>query len=118
MAASKTSTTLTASGTLTAGTPITSSALSLATTDFCTLVALVTNGATGPTLPAIWTVQLSTDGGTTYYNIPIGTAGTTASTTYYFVYDIPAGIQSVKSNFSGNTAQNCTVECQASSGNW
>ncbi len=117
MAASKTNTVVQASGTLTAGTPITSSVVTLTTYDFATVVALVTNGGTGPTLPAIVTIQISMDN-TTFWNAYIFTAGITASTTYTFTQDLPAGIQYAKVNFASNTAQNVTVACHLSAGTW
>ncbi len=117
MAASKSNTVLQTSGTLTAGTPITSSVVTLTTYDFATFVALVTNGATGPTLPAIVTIQISMDN-TTFWNAYVFTAGITASTTYTFVQDLPPGIQYMKVNFASNTAQNCTVASHISYGTW
>lgn len=117
MAATKTNTVVQASGTLTAGTPITSSVVTLTTYDFATVAALVTNGGTGPTLPAIVTIQVSMDN-TTFWDAYVFTAGTTLSTTYTFIQDLPAGVQYAKVKFSGNTAQNCTVACHLTGGTW
>lgn len=117
MSATKTNTVVQASGTLTAGTPITSSVVTATTSDFATVVALVTNGSTGPTLPAVVTIQVSLDN-TTFFDAYVFTAGTILSTTYNFVQDLPSGIQYFKVKFSGNTAQNVTVACHATIGTW
>lgn len=117
MAATKGTAVLTASGTLTAGTPITSSATNLTAQDYATVTAIITNGGTGPTLPAILTIQTSFDN-STFRNAYAFTAGTVASTTYTFTQVLDPGVQYVKTNFAGNTAQNCTVASEVGYGTW
>lgn len=117
MTAAKGVAALTASSTLTAGTPITSSSASFTGQDFMTVTAIITNGTTGPTLPAILTIQTSFDN-TTFTNAYVFTAATTASTTYSFTQALDPAVQYVKTTFSGNTAQNCTVRSEVGYGTW
>ena len=117
MAASKTVTSLVAAGTLTAGTPINSSAATLTTYDFATVLATITNPATAPTAPAVLTILVSGDN-TTYYTIGTYPAGLVASAAYGFDVPLDPGISYVKITFSGNTGSNCTVVAQVALGTW
>jgi hypothetical protein len=117
MAATKGTAVLTASGTLTAGTPITSSAVNISAQDYATVTAVITNGGTGPTLPAIVTIQTSFDN-TTFRSVMSQTANTVASAVNTFTFAIDPAVQYVKTNFAGNTAQNCTVASEIGYGTW
>jgi hypothetical protein len=64
------------------------------------------------TAGATFQVQWSEDGGTTYYNSPVYTAGLTAAT-YYWVVSIPATATHVKVVFTqqtGGTSSTCTAQ--------
>lgn len=72
-----------------------------------TLTVQVTNGGTGPTIPANVTVQVSADN-TTYVTWAADTAGVTASTTYSFGYQLPPEVAYARVVIGGNTAQSVT----------
>jgi hypothetical protein len=102
--------TLQASASNTAGSTTTSSTWNLATALGGVLSARITNGATGPTIACTVTVNLSTDGGTTWRAYDSALAGVTNAGVFDFDFPIPDGIANVQAVFTGNTAQTVTVE--------
>ncbi len=75
-----------------------------------TIEARITNGGTGPTIPADFVVQISYDGGTTWRDFSRQTAGVTAATSYDFAVEIPPSVKTARTSFQSNTAQAVTVE--------
>jgi CO/xanthine dehydrogenase Mo-binding subunit len=76
-----------------------------------TITVQVTNGGTGPTIPANITVQVSADN-TTFVQWAMDTAGVTASTTYSFGYQLPPEIAYARVVVGSNTAQSVTGVAQ------
>jgi hypothetical protein len=80
-------------------------------------VAQVANGGTGPTIGCDFVLELSNDGGTTWFEWSRQTAGTTASTTYRFAFALGIGAGGdfghYRARFTGNTAQSITCQCDA-----
>lgn len=66
------------------------------------------------TTPASFTVQVSPDGGTTWYNLTTLTAGTVGSTTpYQWIIDVPITAESVQvvySSQAGGTSSSLTAQ--------
>lgn len=112
MAATKATVAAQASGTNTAGSTATGSWIDLTAAYAASILAFVTNGGTGPTVGCAVSIDLSPDNGTTVYAGAGGsaTAGVTASTTYAFNFDLPAGAMYARTVFSGNTGQSVTVQ--------
>lgn len=108
-AATKTSRTLQASASNAAGGTTTATAWNLTTALGGTVQGRITNGGTGPTIACTMTINVSTDNSTwrTFFQ---ATAGTTASTAYDFVVDLPMPVMYCQVVFTGNTAQSVTVE--------
>ncbi len=84
------------------------------------IIAQITNGATGPTIACSANLQVTTDAGTTWITKDSRTAGTTNNGVYAFVFDIGvAGAggdwTTVRIQFTGNTAQTVTIQADASS---
>ncbi len=85
------------------------------------VVAKITNGGTGPTVPCGVTLQVSADNATFYNTDDVRTAGITASIVYVFKFDL--GVGGVNGGdwaygrlvFTGNTAQTVTVQADGSS---
>jgi hypothetical protein len=105
-----------ASATNTAGSTTTSSAL--AVNYGVSGVAKVTNGGTGPTVGCDFVLEVSNDGGTTWFEWSRQTAGVTASTSYTFAFGLGAGglggdFGHYRTKFTGNTAQSVTVQADA-----
>lgn len=117
MAATKFTSTLQSSATQTTGSTTTGSAVNVTTYDFATVTGIITNGATGPTLPGTFTIQTSFDN-STFRNAYVFTAGTTNSATFTFTQAIDPAVQYVKSVFSGNTAQSITIAAEIGYGMW
>jgi hypothetical protein len=85
-----------------------------------TLVCMVTNGATGPTIACSVYVDFATDGsGTNLVQsaITLGTAGVTNAGVYRFTVGLGVGNQGdapyYRVRFTGNTAQTVTVQADA-----
>ena len=104
-------TTLQASVAQAAAATTTGTALNMSTYYGGWLTGIITNGATGPTLPGILTVQTSDDN-TTFRDAYVFTAGITASITYTFGIDLPWGVMFVRTKFSGNTVQAVTIAAE------
>lgn len=76
-----------------------------------TLTVQITNGATGPTVPASLSVMVSADN-TTFVLWASDQAGAVASTSYTFAYQLPPEISYAKIIVTGNTAQAVTAIAQ------
>lgn len=119
MGATKSNTQVHNSTTLTAGAgDTTSSAVDLTTAYGAVLNIKLTNGATGPTVPAQCQVQVSEDN-SKYYNFGfplVGSAANSAVTSW--TVEIPLGVQYIKTVSGSNTGQNVTidVDCSAVTG--
>jgi hypothetical protein len=107
----KTRTSLWSAVTLAAGTPNTSSSINLSAAFEAHLSLRITNGATGPTLPAQFQIQVANDsGGTLFVNHGGALVGTsTNSDVIDFSVEIPIGVAAVQVVASGNTAQSVTI---------
>ena len=97
--------------TVAAGTPQTSAVVDNHVGYGSTITVQITNGGTGPTIPASLTVFVSADN-TTYVAWATDTAGVTASTSYTFGYQLPPEIAYSKVTVGGNTAQSVTAIAQ------
>lgn len=115
MALNKTAQTVQASASNTAGSTTTSSAFDI--NYGVSGVATIANGGTGPTVACDFIVELSSDGGTTWYEWTRQTAGTASSTTYRFPFALGIGaggdFGKYRVKFTGNTAQTVTVQADA-----
>jgi hypothetical protein len=108
--ATKTARTLVAAGTSNAAGGTTNGATWNLTTAFGgILTALLTNGATGPTVGGDFVVQVSTDGAA-WKEFSRQTAPTGNNAATPFVVEIPPGVMYARPVFTGNTAQAVTVE--------
>lgn len=105
----KTARTFQTSGTLTAGTPIEGSTIDLRTALGCSVTAKITNGGTGPTVPATVEIQVSNDG-SAWKSWAKASAGVANSGVYEFSFDLPPSIMYARTRFADNTVQNVTVE--------
>lgn len=95
-----------------AGTPQTSAVVDNHVSYGATLTVQITNGGTGPTIGATVTVNVSADN-TTFVPWATDEAGTTASTTYTFAYQLPPEIAYASVTVGGNTAQAVTAKAQS-----
>lgn len=117
MASTKARTSIWSSTTLTAGAGNTTSSWVDINTGYGAFIGVtLTNGATGPTVPA--QVQLQTANDTSHTLIVNCGAAVTGSTTNsgvsYFTFDIPIGVAAVRLVAGSNTAQNVTVDADIS----
>lgn len=72
----------------------------------------ITNGATGPTVPAQVQIQLSSDNSNYYdYGGPL-VGGTTNAGVYSWGIDIPRGTKYLKTVSGSNTGQNVTLRVE------
>ncbi len=115
MALTKTAQAPQASATNTAGSTTTGSAN---TTNYgVSGVAKITNGGTGPTVGCDFVIQVSNDGGTTWFEWSRQTAGVTNSGVYLFPWRLGIGSGAdfghYRTVFTGNTAQSVTVQADA-----
>ncbi len=83
-------------------------------------IATITNGGTGPTIGCTFNLQVSNDGGSTWFTIASQTAGVTNGAVYTFPFTLGVGGAGgdwghYRSQFTGNTAQTVTVQCDAES---
>lgn len=80
-------------------------------------VGKVTNGGTGPTVGCDFVIEVSNDGGTTWFEWSRQTAGTTSSTAYLFPFALGIGsggdFDHYRTKFTGNTGQAVTIEADA-----
>ncbi len=118
MALSRTAQTVQASASNTAGSTTNSSAFAVGYG--VSGVAMITNGATGPTIGCTFNLQGSSDGGSTFFTISSQLAGVTNAGVYLFPFSIGVGGANgdwghYRAQFTGNTAQTVTVQCDAES---
>ena len=115
MALTKSTQSVQASATNTAGSTTTSS--SFATNYGVSGVATIANGGTGPTVACDFVIELSNDGGSTWFEWSRQTAGTAINTTYRFPFQLGLGAGAdfghYRTKFTGNTAQSVTVQADA-----
>lgn len=81
-------------------------------------VAVVANGATGPDAGCDFVVEMSNDGGATWFEWSRQAAGTTASTAWRFPFGFGPGGNGgdwdhYRVAFGGNTGQDVTVQADA-----
>lgn len=80
-------------------------------------VAKVTNGGAGPTIGCDFVIEVSNDGGTTWFEWSRQTAGVTNSAVYLFPFALGIGTGGdfghYRAKFTGNTAQAVTVQADA-----
>lgn len=92
-----------------AGSTTTGTASNQTTALGCLVTGKITNGGTGPTVGCNFAVLVSGDN-TNFKTLATYTAGTAASGVYEFAVEVPAGVQYVNAQFTGNTGQSVTVE--------
>jgi hypothetical protein len=102
---------LLAPSTVTAGGTQTSSAADLTGAYGGIVTAQIANGATGPSVPCVASVQVSGDN-TNFYTMFAGTEDVTNSATTNFTWDIPPGAMYVRVQFTGNAGQSVTASAQ------
>lgn len=116
MALTKTRTSIWSGVTLAVGTPQTSSVINLTGSYGATISIKITNGATGPTLPAQVQVKTANDTVPTlladYCGVLVGP--TSNSGTSSWVIEIPIGVEAVELVGSGNTGQSVTLDADIS----
>ena len=110
--------TLLGSTALTPGNSVNSASISIGYG--CSIIANVTNGATGPTIGCSCMLQVSADNTTWLGTDDQRTAATTANGSTFFCFNLGVGGNDngdwnyARIAFSGNTAQNVTVQAHAS----
>jgi hypothetical protein len=93
----------------------TSSAVDLTTTYSASLGIKITNGATGPTVPAQVIVQVSYDN-SKWYNLGGALVASTAnSAVTSWVVNLPDSVQRVRTVSGSNTGQNVTLDVDVGS---
>jgi hypothetical protein len=117
MAATKARTAIWTGQTLTAGAGNTTSATQNLSTSYGSQVNIkLTNGATGPTVPAQVQVQVANDAAATlvtnFGGPMVGSASNNAI--IYFSVEIPIGVEAVILVAGSNTGQNVTVDADIS----
>lgn len=117
MALTKSRTSIWSSQTLTAGAGDTTSSAQNLTAVYESQVDIkITNGATGPTIPAQCQIKVAADsGGTLYVNFggPL-VSNTGNNTVTSWSIDIPIGVASLELVAGSNTAQNVTIDADIS----
>ncbi len=81
-------------------------------------VGMITNGGTGPGVGCDFVIEVSNDGGSTWFEWSRQTAGVTNSGVYLFPFTMGVAGNGgdwdhYRSKFTGNTAQTVTVQCDA-----
>lgn len=117
MALTKSRTSIWSAQTLTAGAGDTTSSAQNLTAVYESQVDIkITNGATGPTIPAQCQIQVAADsGGTLYVNFGgplVSNTGNNVVTSWSI--DIPIGVASLQLVAGSNTAQNVTINADIS----
>jgi hypothetical protein len=87
----------------------TSAILDLRTTFGGLVQSKITNGGTGPTIGCTARIDASIDG-SNWFTLAEQTAGVTANQPYPFNIVIPEHVMYIRSVYTGNTAQDVTVE--------
>lgn len=114
MALTKADTTFVTSQSCSAGGTVTGSLVDLSAVYETDLQMQITNGATGPTVACSAILEITMDGGTTWFERARWTAGVANSGVYPFADRIPIGVQGARVKFTGNTGQAVTVVALAS----
>jgi hypothetical protein len=116
MALTKARTSLYSAQTLTAGAAdTTSSAVDISAAYAGLLNITLTNGATGPTVPAQVRVQVANDtGGTLWTDLCTLVGSVTNSAVSYFSVELPQAAQAFRTIAGSNTAQNVTLNADYS----
>jgi len=110
--ATKNARTFQASATNTAAGTTTGTAVNLTTALGCSITGKITNGATGPTVACDFVVEVSNDN-STFHEAFRAPAGVANNGVYHFPpVVLSADIMYARTKFTGNTAQNVTVEAQ------
>jgi hypothetical protein len=82
-------------------------------------VAKITNGGTGPTVGCDFVIEVSNDGGTTWFEWSRQTAVVTSSAVTLFPFRLTIGnggdFDTYRTKFTGNTGQAVTVQADAES---
>lgn len=112
MAATKAAVAIQASTTNTAGSTTTSGTIDLTAAYGCLITALITNGATGPTIGCDFVVEVSNDNGTTWREYTRQTAPTTNSAATPFAVQLPPETMYARTKFVGNTGQSVVVAAE------
>ena len=107
----KTARTLVSSQSVAAGNSV-NGTLDLSTRFGALLTAMITNGATGPTVPCQLKIETSSDD-TTWYEYLTVEAGNANSGKYTYNIDLPASVINVRATFGQHTDQAVTVVCVA-----
>lgn len=110
MAATKTSRTIQASASNSAGGTTNGTEVNLSTAYGLLVCGKITNGGTGPTVGCDMVVYVG-EATTTKREFSRQTAPTTNSAVTEFVVEIPPAAMFVNVTFTGNTGQAVTVEC-------
>ncbi len=116
MATTKSATTIWSSVTLTAGAGDTvATAVDLTDGYGASLNIRLTNGATGPTVPAQVQIEVSNDNSSWYdFGGPLKATTTNSAVAEWGGIEIPAGVQYLRLTAGSNTAQNVTVSADVS----
>lgn len=109
MALTKNDVTFVSSQSCSAGGTVTGSLVDLSAVYETDLQIQITNGATGPTVACSAILEITYDGGTTWYARARWAAGVANSGVYTFSDTIPLGVQGARVKFTGNTGQAVTV---------
>lgn len=117
MALTKSYTAMQASASNTAGSTTTPTAVLI--NYGISIIAKITNGGTGPTIGCDAVLEVSDDN-STFFELDRRTAGTTASATYLFIFNLGIGgaggdWKYVRIKFTGNTGQTVTVQADCES---
>lgn len=104
-----------ASASNTAGSTATGSWIDVTASYKTSVLARITNGATGPTVACGCSIDLSPDNGTTTYAAAGGsfTAGVANNGIYAAAFDLPPDTMYFRTVFTGNTGQTVTVIADA-----
>lgn len=109
MPATKSATTIQASATNSAGGTTTSASVDLTQAYGMFITAQVINGATPPTNPCTFAVEVSNDN-SVWREVAVFSAAVTSSATYNFPYIVDITAMYARTVFTGNTAEDVTVE--------
>lgn len=112
MAATKSSETILASSTITAGTPTNGTELNASTMYGCLVCGKVTNGGTAPATPCVMSVYVGESTGVKRLFAQLS-SDIVNSSVNDLVVEIPPSAMFINVTFSGNTSQNVTAECYA-----
>lgn len=112
MAITKGTTAAVASTASSAGGTVTGSWIDLTASYSASLLAMITNTASGPTVGCTVRCDLSPDNGTTVYQgvAGIATGSTVASSTTYYAFPLPPDVMYARAVFTGHTGSSVLVQ--------